>query len=331
MHTSSHLIAPPRHRAAPRRAVRMVKRPRSDDESSESDVCDEESEPDLTAEPETPPAHAHPEAYAALKEAARACSVIGFRVPDHQPNISLHAYRQTVDWLLFVSNALRYEPYTFFLAAQLFARYLAVERIMCDVHIQLYAVTCLWVAAKLEEVARVDAELLICFHTYGVCNLSRAVKAERRLLTLLGYEVTRPTVYHFLPAYDWVCSDRVRRTAMYLAHVSCFSNDLLREVPHAIAATCVFLSVLAHDGAWTSQLRKVDGFEHAALRPMARRLLNTCFALHAHDTVCARFDAEHGEFIDKVASQMGLRPAAPQLHRLAVGEPGLAGPRVTHA
>ena len=254
-------------------------------------TCDEElvlESPPIVAVrgPETPDL-ASEQAHSALKEAARALPELAFKPAEIQPFVAERDFCRMLDRMFGSVARLGFEQHVFFLAAQLLTRYVGATKAVTLGQLRAYAAASLLVAAKVEEVSRVEPRDVI--NVFNGCTFAEALATERSLLHTLDWSVHKPTVYLFLPAYDGACSAEVQESASYLAYVSCFSGELCTVSPDKLAAACMFAAVAAHGAVWTKRLGEVAECEAAALKPLGCRVLETCAKIYDYRRLCPEF------------------------------------------
>ena len=103
-----------------------------------------------------------------------------------------------IDWLIKINARLKYDMATLYNTVYLMDVYLSQRECKRD-DIQLVAVTCLWMSAKVEEVKTTDLEICV-----AVCQKKispeRFVKMEQEIGPLVNWRVGYPTAFTFLGA-----------------------------------------------------------------------------------------------------------------------------------
>eukprot|EP01136_Pigoraptor_vietnamica_P034995 Opistho-1_new@99615 len=115
-----------------------------------------------------------------------------------------------VEWLLKLNEQFEYSPETFFLAANYLDRFLSTVKVQPK-HLQLIAVCCFLIAAKVHEesdIAPTLQELVDCANwSFSAADIKRM---ERIVLTKLEWQVTPVTAYSFLRQYrDALAADGI--------------------------------------------------------------------------------------------------------------------------
>ncbi|KAH8273856.1 hypothetical protein KR044_002204, partial [Drosophila immigrans] len=105
-----------------------------------------------------------------------------------------------LDWLIEVCEVYKLHRETFYLAVDYLDRYLHGERQVQKTHLQLIGITCLFVAAKVEEIYPPK----ICEFAYvtdGACTERDILQHEKILLQALGWDICPLTVTGWLGVY----------------------------------------------------------------------------------------------------------------------------------
>ena len=110
---------------------------------------------------------------------------------------------------------------------------------------QLVGITCLFIAAKVEETAPPAAEDLIAL-TDGTYTDGQMFTAERYILKTLDYNLNHPNVMHYLrrisKADDYNLA--ARTLGKYFAEIGCMEWRLLATPPSLLAASAMWLARL---------------------------------------------------------------------------------------
>ncbi|XP_062126886.1 G1/S-specific cyclin-E isoform X2 [Drosophila sulfurigaster albostrigata] len=119
---------------------------------------------------------------------------------DHHPGLQPRMRAILLDWLIEVCEVYKLHRETFYLAVDYLDRYLNGERQVQKTHLQLIGITCLFVAAKVEEIYPPK----ICEFAYvtdGACTERDILQHEKILLQALGWDICPLTVTGWLGVY----------------------------------------------------------------------------------------------------------------------------------
>lgn len=149
-----------------------------------------------------------------------------------------------VDWLLKVSNELNFSPDTAYCSVSLLDRvshHYNIEK--C--HWQLFAATCLWIAAKIEEPATpaVSDFVFMCRNTYTEREFQECESATLRTLRF-SVAHTSP-LFYLSDLRKGTESEKMDAYTTFFANVSLFSNAYTSIPPYAIAVVVILLSSAA--------------------------------------------------------------------------------------
>ncbi|EGN93420.1 hypothetical protein SERLA73DRAFT_64108, partial [Serpula lacrymans var. lacrymans S7.3] len=157
------------------------------------------------------------------------------------------------DWLVQVHVRFRLLPETLFLCVNLIDRFLSA-RVVSLAKLQLVGITCLFVAAKVEEiVAPSVAHFLYCADS----SYTYLRQPECYVLKTLNWNLSYPSPMHFLrriskaDEYDV----KARTIVKYFLEIQCLEWRLLAAPPSLIAAAAIWLArlILGQD-KWVSRL-----------------------------------------------------------------------------
>ncbi|XP_034097848.1 G1/S-specific cyclin-E isoform X1 [Drosophila albomicans] len=119
---------------------------------------------------------------------------------EHHPGLQPRMRAILLDWLIEVCEVYKLHRETFYLAVDYLDRYLNGERQVQKTHLQLIGITCLFVAAKVEEIYPPK----ICEFAYvtdGACTERDILQHEKILLQALGWDICPLTVTGWLGVY----------------------------------------------------------------------------------------------------------------------------------
>ena len=128
---------------------------------------------------------------------------LGFTINSHdifamQKEITPPIRFSVIDWLMKINMRLKYNMATLYNTIYLMDVYLSQRECKRD-DIQLVAVTCLWMSAKVEEVKTTDLEICV-----AVCQKKispeKFVKMEQEIGPVVNWRVGYPTPFTFLGA-----------------------------------------------------------------------------------------------------------------------------------
>jgi G2/mitotic-specific cyclin 2 len=157
------------------------------------------------------------------------------------------------DWLIQIHVKFRLLPETLFLAVNIIDRFLSA-RIVSLAKLQLVGVTCMFMAAKFEEIMApsVSDFLHLADSSY---NESEILQAERYVLKTIDWNMNFSNPVHFLrrvskaDEYDM----NVRTVAKYLLEIQCVEWRLIAAPPSLTAAASIWLARLVLGrGPWVS-------------------------------------------------------------------------------
>lgn len=150
------------------------------------------------------------------------------------------------DWLVQVHVRFRLLPETLFLTINIIDRFLSA-RVVSLAKLQLVGVTCLFIAAKTEEIVApgVGHFLAVADASY---TESEILQAERYVLKTLDWNLSYPNPVHFLrrvsKADDYNVT--VRTLGKYLLEIGCLEWRLIAAPPSLMAAAAIWLARLAN-------------------------------------------------------------------------------------
>ena len=158
------------------------------------------------------------------------------------PDISMSMRRILVDWIIEVAEEYKLVPETLFLSVaytDMCLQQLPISRSK----LQLLGITCVFIAAKYEEIYAPQIEEL-CFITDNSYDRSQIIEMERIILKCLDFSVTLTTTKTFLTIYlskikaDQLCS----HLASFLSEVTLMRSVFLQFPPAVIAAAATVLA-----------------------------------------------------------------------------------------
>ncbi|KAF9525749.1 cyclin-like protein [Crepidotus variabilis] len=179
------------------------------------------------------------------------------------------------DWLIQVHVRFRLLPETLFLAVNIIDRFLSA-RVVSLAKLQLVGVTCLFIAAKFEEIiAPSVSHFLMCADSSY--TESEILQAERYVLKTLDWNLSYPNPVHFLRRVSKAdeYNVKVRTLAKYLLEVGVLEWRLIAAPPSLMAAASIWLARLALGMEnWSPNLAHYSSYRESELVPTASLMLN---------------------------------------------------------
>lgn len=149
------------------------------------------------------------------------------------------------DWLIQVHVRFRLLPETLFLCVNIIDRFLSA-RVVSLAKLQLVGVTCMFIAAKFEEICApsVTHFLKCADSTY---TESEILQAERYVLKTLDWNMSYPNPVHYLRRISKAdeYNVQVRTLAKYLLEIGCLEWRLIAAPPSLQAAASIWLARFA--------------------------------------------------------------------------------------
>lgn len=105
-----------------------------------------------------------------------------------------------VDWLFELSNEWKFFDDTIHYAVSYIDRYLCNKREDCGT-LQLLGATCMWIAAKYNEIYPPDLDEFV-YMTADTYSKKSFLRKEADVLTVLNFELSKPTTKTFLMHYS---------------------------------------------------------------------------------------------------------------------------------
>ncbi|KIY48434.1 hypothetical protein FISHEDRAFT_65729 [Fistulina hepatica ATCC 64428] len=179
------------------------------------------------------------------------------------------------DWLIQIHVRFRMLPETLFLCVNLVDRFLSC-RVVSLAKLQLVGVTCMFIAAKVEEViAPAVQHFLMCADSNY--TESEMLQAEKYVLKSLDWNLSFPNPVHFLrrvsKADDY--DIRARTLGKYLIEIGTVEWRLLSAPPSLMAAAGIWLARLALGKCdWTPNLAHYSGYAESSILSTAATMVN---------------------------------------------------------
>ncbi|KAI0634848.1 cyclin-like protein [Trametes polyzona] len=179
------------------------------------------------------------------------------------------------DWLIQVHSRFRLLPETLFLCVNIIDRFLSA-RVVSLAKLQLVGITCMFIAAKVEEIVAPSASnFLYCADSSY--TESEILQAERYVLKTIDWNLSYPNPIHFLrrisKADDY--NVQVRTIGKYLLEVQCLEWRLIAAPPSLLAAASIWLArLILGFSDWTPNLAHYSSYRERDIIPTANLMLN---------------------------------------------------------
>jgi hypothetical protein len=177
---------------------------------------------------------------------------------DQQPELRWEMRAALVDWLMDTHSHFRLLPETLFLGINIMDRFLSC-RVISVGKLQLVGITCLWIAAKYEEIM-VPSVHNFTYITNGLITASSVVVAERYILQTIGFDLSYPNPLNFLRRCSKADNYNAhsRTLAKYFMEISLVNHRLMKFPPSCIAAASLLLARRMLDNhEWVSIYRQL--------------------------------------------------------------------------
>ncbi|KIP03552.1 hypothetical protein PHLGIDRAFT_77416 [Phlebiopsis gigantea 11061_1 CR5-6] len=213
------------------------------------------------------------------------------------------------DWLIQVHSRFRLLPETLFLAINIIDRFLSL-RVVSLAKLQLVGITCLFVAAKVEEIVAPSAQnFLYCADSsYTEAEI---LQAERYVLKTLEWNMSYPNPIHFLRRVSKADDYNVksRTIAKYFLEIQCLEWRLIAAPPSLVAAAALWLArLVVGEVEWTPNLAHYSSYPESALIPTANLMLNYVLKPIKHQSFFRKYA---GKKFMKVSNPFCLKPKRP--------------------
>ncbi|EIW77210.1 hypothetical protein CONPUDRAFT_129457 [Coniophora puteana RWD-64-598 SS2] len=195
-----------------------------------------------------------------------------------------------LDWLVQVHARFRLLPETFFLCVNIIDRFLSA-RVVSLAKLQLVGITCLFVAAKVEEIiAPSVSHFLHCADSsYSEAEI---LQAERYILKTIDWNLSFPNPMHYLRRISKADEYEVkaRTIGKYLIEVGALEWRLLATPPSLVAAASMWLArlILGYD-KWTPNLAHYSSYAESSLIPTANLMLNYVLKPIRHESFYKKY------------------------------------------
>jgi len=201
-----------------------------------------------------------------------------FRVPDYmnaQMEITDVMRGILVDWLVEVQESFELNHETLYTAVKMTDIYLSKKQVRKE-DLQLVGATACLIACKVDEriPPMVDDFLYVCDDAY---TRDQLMKMERKMLSVVGFDLGYSLSYRFLRRYGRVCKVTmpVLTLARYILELSLMEYSINVDVSESeVAAGCLVLAFkMKGIKGYASTLSYYSGFSLSDLSPMVQKLL----------------------------------------------------------
>ncbi|KAJ4468789.1 cyclin-like protein [Lentinula aciculospora] len=194
------------------------------------------------------------------------------------------------DWLIELQERFRLLPETLFLCMNIVDRFLSA-RVVSLARLQLVGVTCMFIAAKVEEIVCPSAEELLA-QTEASYSVADVFGAERYVLKTLNWNLNYANPVHFLrrvsKADDY--NVKARTIAKYLLEIACLEWRLIAAPPSLLAAAAMWLARISLGSEiWTPNLAHYSTYSESVLIPTANLLLNYILKPIKHESFYRKY------------------------------------------
>ncbi|KAI0765312.1 cyclin-like protein [Fomes fomentarius] len=179
------------------------------------------------------------------------------------------------DWLIQVHSRFRLLPETLFLCVNIIDRFLSA-RVVSLAKLQLVGITCMFIAAKVEEIVAPSAtNFLYCADSsYTEAEI---LQAERYVLKTIDWNLSYPNPIHFLRRISKAdeYNVQVRTIGKYLLEIQCLEWRLIAAPPSLLAAASIWLArLILGFPDWTPNLAHYSSYSESDIVPTANLMLN---------------------------------------------------------
>ncbi|KAH9835265.1 cyclin-like protein [Rhodofomes roseus] len=212
------------------------------------------------------------------------------RYMENQKDLAWKMRGILTDWLIQVHSRFKLLPETLFLCVNIIDRFLST-RVVSLAKLQLVGITCMFIAAKVEEIVAPSAtNFLYCAHSSY--NEAEILQAERYVLKTIDWNLGYPNPIHFLRRVSKAdeYNIQVRTIAKYLLEIQCLEWRLIAAPPSLLAAASIWLArlILGFD-YWTPNLAHYSSYPESALYPTANLMLNYVLKPVRHESFFKKY------------------------------------------
>ncbi|KAI9508085.1 cyclin-like protein [Russula earlei] len=216
---------------------------------------------------------------------------------DSQKDLAWKMRGILTDWLIQVHTRFRLLPETLYLAVNIIDRFLSA-RVVSLAKLQLVGITCMFLAAKVEEIVAPSAmNFLYCADSSY--TEQEILQAEKYILKTLEWNMGYPNPIHFLRRVSKADEYNVqaRTVAKYFLEIECVEWRLIAAPPSLLAAAAMWLArfVLGKED-WTPNLAHYSSYAESAIIPTANLMINYVLK-----------PVRHGSFFKKYAAKKFMK------------------------
>ncbi|KAH9926738.1 cyclin-like protein [Fomitopsis serialis] len=212
------------------------------------------------------------------------------RYMENQKDLAWKMRGILTDWLIQVHSRFKLLPETLFLCVNIIDRFLSA-RVVSLAKLQLVGITCMFIAAKVEEIVAPSAtNFLYCAHSSY--NESEILQAERYVLKTIDWNLSYPNPIHFLRRVSKAdeYNIQVRTIAKYLLEIQCLEWRLIAAPPSLLAAASIWLArIILGFSDWTPNLAHYSSYPESALVPTANLMLNYVLKPVRHESFFKKY------------------------------------------
>ncbi|KAI0284609.1 cyclin-like protein [Russula aff. rugulosa BPL654] len=212
---------------------------------------------------------------------------------DSQKDLAWKMRGILTDWLIQVHTRFRLLPETLYLAVNIIDRFLSA-RVVSLAKLQLVGITCMFLAAKVEEIVAPSAmNFLYCADSsYTEAEI---LQAEKYILKTLEWNMNYPNPIHFLRRVSKADEYNVqaRTVAKYFLEIECVEWRLIAAPPSLLAAASMWLArfVLGKED-WTPNLAHYSSYAESAIIPTANLMINYVLKPARHSSFFKKYAAK---------------------------------------
>jgi len=201
-----------------------------------------------------------------------------FKIPNYmvaQRSITEGMRAILVDWLVEVQESFELNHETLYTAVKLTDLYLSKKQIKKE-DLQLLGATACLIASKVDErlPPLVDDFLYVCDDAY---TREKLLKMERKVLSVVGFDMGYPLSYRFLRRFGRVCKVTmpVLTFARYVLESSLLEYKMNVELSESLLAAATLVLALKVKGieGWEATLEYYSGVSVKEMQPIVENLL----------------------------------------------------------
>ena len=203
-----------------------------------------------------------------------------------------------VDWLVEVHQKFKLLPETLFLTVNVIDRFLSLRSVPFS-KLQLVGITAMFIAAKYEEVYAPSVTQYV-YMADGGYEVEEVLKAERSILTTLGFNLQYPNPLNFLrrvsKADDYDLNTRTM--GKYLMEVTLLDESFLKYTPSMIAAAAIYISRWVHSNCeWNANLEHYAGYSEKDLQSCVTEIINFLHKEPGLESVKNKYSLEKNRYV----------------------------------